>query len=103
MVQRFYVLIRPIDGGKSFRLHLFDGVHDFKSVQDCVIYAQQVIPEQLRAVAREVGAEHIDVQMDREDRVAPVPVGWGREVYVETELNFTAVGRPALNEPGQGS
>ena len=54
-------------------------------------------------MAREIGAEHIDVQMDREDRVAPVPVGWGREVYVETELNFTAVGRPALNEPGQGS
>lgn len=102
-MQRFYVLICPIDDGKSFRLHLSDGVHDFKSVQDFVIYAQQVIPEQLRAVAREVGAEHIDVQMDREDRVAPVPIGWGREVYVETELNFTAVGRPALNEPGQGS
>jgi hypothetical protein len=35
------------------------------------------------------------VQMERVDRRAPVRMGWGEEIYLGTDLTFTAAGRPS--------
>ena len=96
VVQRLRVLIRPMDGGQSFRVHLPDGIRDFAAVEECVAYARWVVCDRLRFLSRQAGTDHVEIQMERVDRLAPVQVGWGQDVYVETELTFTAVGRPGL-------
>jgi hypothetical protein len=88
------VYVRPIDGNQRFRLHLPDGVRDFSSVEESVAYAQRVVPDQLRALARQAGADHIEMRTDRVDERAPVRATWGQEIYLGTQLTFTAVGRP---------
>jgi hypothetical protein len=90
------VLIHPLDDEACFRLHLPDGVHDLGTLAESVAYAQQVVPGQLEALARQAGAEQVEVKVVRKDRTAPVKGGWGSEIYLGTELTFTAVGRPSL-------
>jgi hypothetical protein len=34
--------------------------------------------------------------MERVDQHVPVGAGWGEELYLGTQLTFTAVGRPRL-------
>ena len=95
VIQRLRVLISPLDGGERFRLHLPDGVHDFADLEQAVHYAQQVMSARAEALARQAGAGQVEVQMTRADRRARVGAGWGQEVYLGTELSFTAVGRPS--------
>ncbi len=95
VVQQLRVMIRPLNADQRFRLHLPDGVRDFSTVEEGVAYAQKVVPVQLKALARQAGASQVEVQMIRVDRGAPVAVGWGQQVYLGTELTFTAVGRPS--------
>ncbi len=95
VVQRLRVMIRPLNADQSFRLHLPDGVRDFSTVEEAVAYAQKVVPVQLRALAQQAGASQVEVQTSRVDRSAPIAVGWGQQVYLGTELTFTAVGRPS--------
>jgi len=100
VVQQLRAMIRPLDADQRFRLHLPDGVCDFASVEESVAYAQQVVPVQLEALARQAGASQVEVQMVRVDRSAPVALGWEQQIYLGTELTFTAVGRPS---PAQGT
>jgi N-methylhydantoinase A/oxoprolinase/acetone carboxylase beta subunit len=96
VVQRVRALIRPIDAEAFFRLHLPDGVHDFARLEQAVAYAKEVVPPQVEAMARAAGADHVEVRMERTDCLSPLEVEWGQHVYVETELVFTATGRPGL-------
>jgi N-methylhydantoinase A/oxoprolinase/acetone carboxylase beta subunit len=96
VVQRVRVLIRPIAFGAAFRLHLPDAVRDFDSVEEAVVYAQGVVPDHARALAQQAGADHVEVQMTRVDQQMTAEVGEGQEVYLETALTFTAIGRPSL-------
>ena len=90
------VLIRPVDSEAFFRLFLSDGVRDFASLEEAVDHAMQVFPAELSALARQAGAEQVEVQITRTDRRAPVEETWGQDVYLETELAFTAAGRPRV-------
>ena len=94
VVQQLQVAIRPIDGGQCFRLYLPDGVRDFASVEESVTYAQRVVPDRLRMLARQAGADHVELQTSRVDQSAPVQATWGTRIYLGTRLTFTAVGRP---------
>ena len=78
-----------------YRVHLPDGVRDCRSIDEGVAYAEEAVPEMLRAQAEEAGAHDVEVHLERVDRKAPVRLQVGEEVYVETELTFTAVGRPS--------
>jgi len=95
VVQQLRATIRPLNANR-LRLHLPDGVRDFSTVEEAVAYARQVVPVQLKVLARQAGADQVEVQMVRLDRDAPVAAGWGQRVYLGTELTFTAVGRPSL-------
>jgi len=95
VIQRQRVLINSLDGGERFRLHLPNGVHDFEDLEQAVGYAQQVMSPYVESQARQAGAGQVEVQMARTDRRAKVAAGWGQEVYLGTELVFTAVGRPS--------
>ena len=95
VIQRLRVLISSLDGGEQFRLHLPDGVHDFADLEQAVRYARQVMSVRVEALTRQAGAGQVEVQMARTDRGAKIAAGWGQEVYLGTELIFTAVGRPS--------
>ncbi|MGD9099579.1 MAG: hydantoinase/oxoprolinase family protein [Anaerolineae bacterium] len=96
VVQQMRVIINPLDQETSFRLHLPDGVHDFDTLEESVAYAQRVVPGQVDALARQAGADQVEVKVLREDHIVRVKGGWGQEVFLRTQLTFTAVGRPSL-------
>ena len=96
VVQQLRALIRPLEADQCFRLHLPDGVRDFATVEEAVAHAKLVMPAQLEQLARKVGAEQVEVKMVRLDREVPVAEAWGQLIYLDTELMFTAVGRPSL-------
>jgi N-methylhydantoinase A/oxoprolinase/acetone carboxylase beta subunit len=97
VVQQTRIIIHPLDSLKSlFRVHLSDGVHDFTDLEAGVAYAQAIVPEQLAALARQAGADQVEVKMVRQDNIAPIKPDWGGELYLDTELTFIAIGRPSL-------
>ncbi len=104
VVQRQRVLITPLEDGETLRLHLPHGVRDFRQRDEAVAYAKHQMVPWMEAQARQAGASQVEVQMVREDREVVVKAGWGDQVYLGTELTFTAVGRPspAAEQPAFG-
>jgi len=98
VVQQMHVLIQPLDeeGCCRFRVHLPDGVQNFDTLLESVGHAQEIVSRQVQALARRAGADQVEVHMIRVDRTAPVRGEWGQEIYLSTELLFTATGRPGL-------
>jgi len=96
VVQQIEVTIRPLGGNQHVRLHLPEAVLDLPTVEEGVAYAERVVPGQLEALARQAGADQVQVRMARVDQNAPTKSGWNECVYLGTELTFTAVGRPSL-------
>ena len=92
------VLIRPVDMDHHFRLHLPNGVRDVSSVEEGVAYARETVTAELSVLAQQAGADQAEIRMARVDKSAPVKGGWGQSVFLETELTFTAVGRPRPTE-----
>jgi N-methylhydantoinase A/oxoprolinase/acetone carboxylase beta subunit len=95
VVQRYRVLISPIEEGEALRVHLPQGVRDFSSLDEAVAHAEEEMDGWIRSQARRAGAVQVEVQMERQDREALVSSGWGDQIYLGTELTFTAVGRPS--------
>jgi N-methylhydantoinase A/oxoprolinase/acetone carboxylase beta subunit len=89
------VQILPLDTSGSFRLHLPDRVYDFGSVQAAVAHAEREMPPYMESLARQAGAEQVEVRVTRVDHNAPVKAGWGQHIYLGTELFYRAVGRPS--------
>jgi N-methylhydantoinase A/oxoprolinase/acetone carboxylase beta subunit len=96
VVQRLHALIRPVGPEPMYRLYLGDGVHDFDRLEEAVAHVRNVAPAMVTEMAHEAGADQVEVQFARFDRTTPLEVEWGQEVFLETELVVTAVGRPAL-------
>jgi N-methylhydantoinase A/oxoprolinase/acetone carboxylase beta subunit len=95
VVQRQRVLITPLEDGGALRLHLPCGVYDFHDREEAVAYADEQMRPWMEALAHQAGAAQVEVQMSREDREVLVKAGWGDQIYLGTELTFTAVGRPS--------
>lgn len=77
------------------RVHLPTGVRDFFDLDEAVAHAEEEMVAWIRSQAREAGAAHVEVQMERVDRESLVSSGWGDRIYLGTDLTFTAVGRPS--------
>jgi hypothetical protein len=58
------------------------------------------MPEYVASLARRAGADQVEIKVQREDQSVPVRMGWGDELYLETRLTFTAVGRPGSVQNG---
>jgi N-methylhydantoinase A/oxoprolinase/acetone carboxylase beta subunit len=95
VVQRQRVLITPLEDGEALRLHLPWGVYNFHDREEAVVYAEEQMCPWMEALAQQAGAAQVEVQMIREDREVLVKAGWGDQLYLGTELVFTAVGRPS--------
>jgi len=95
VVQHQRVLITPLQDGEALRLHLPEGVTDFRNLEEAIATAQERMQPWMEAQARQAGAGQIEVHMDRRDEKVMVKAGWGDELYLGTELIFTAAGRPS--------
>jgi N-methylhydantoinase A/oxoprolinase/acetone carboxylase beta subunit len=94
VVQRLRVRLRPMGFDQIIRLHLPDGVHDFQTTEAAVAYAEKSVFLTLEAQTRDAGADQVEVQVVRRDLEAPSATG--ELVYLGTDLDFTAVGRPHI-------
>ena len=94
VVQRLRALVRPND--LLYRFYLPEGVRDFPDIESGITLSQQVATDHLQDLARQAGARQAEVQMVRQDHMAPDGYGSGGEIFVESELIFTAVGAPGL-------
>ncbi|MBW2094319.1 MAG: hydantoinase/oxoprolinase family protein [Deltaproteobacteria bacterium] len=98
VIQRANVRISPLNGGTAFRLHLPKGVCDFADLEKAVSYARSVMRSYMESLARKAGAEDVEVRMVRRDHRETPKLGWAQVIYLDTELVFTAVGRPGISE-----
>jgi len=78
------------------RVNLPGEVADFATLSEALAYAQTRGRELARTEALRSGAVDVQVEVERDDRTAPVANAWGQDVYVETRFQITAVGRPRL-------
>jgi N-methylhydantoinase A/oxoprolinase/acetone carboxylase beta subunit len=95
VIQRQRVQITPLENGETLRLHLPESVCDFLNLEEAVAYAQKQMGPWMTEQAQKAGATQIELQMTREDRQVSVKAGWGDQLYLGTELTFTAAGRPS--------
>jgi len=93
VMHRRKILITPLEGGRQFRIHGLEGIQDFSDLEEAVAYAQKNVSASLESFARRCGAEQITTEMTRMDRVV-------QEIFLETELQFTVTGRPAIGIAG---
>jgi len=93
VIRREKILIAPIDGARRFRLHGLEGVRDFSNLEEAVAYAQKNVSASLESFAQHCGAGQVTTEMTRIDRVV-------QEIFLETELLFTATGRPIIGIAG---
>ncbi len=93
-VLRLRVRIRPISGSRKVRLLSPNGPRDFNSVEEAVQYAVRHMTPLAEEKARQSGAKHVQVQVTRKEKRAEAK--GNREIYLETELTFMALGRPGM-------
>lgn len=103
VVQRATALVRPVGYGEKYRLYLSGNLalqleeRDFHDLEACISHANDLIPTQLKALAQKAGATQVELKIHRNDQSVAVREQVGQMVYLQTELNYTAVGRPATN------
>ena len=95
VVQTVRILIRPLDWAKAYRVHLPFEVRDFPRLEDAVACAQDVSRQLAQDHAHRAGASLVEVHVERCDRIVKGG-GWLEEIYLETEVIATAVGRMPL-------
>jgi N-methylhydantoinase A/oxoprolinase/acetone carboxylase beta subunit len=94
IVQSRKVIVSALDAAKGYRAHLPDGIHDFSDHEEAVAFARQSMSLFMKALAENAGAERAAVQVERHDHVAKLDPDSNQEIFLDTELVCTAVGRP---------
>ena len=95
IIQRIHVVINPLDDSGLLRVHLPDGLRDASSLEDAVSLATEWALPQVKMLAHRAGAEHVEVKVNRNDHWARVLDGETMQVYLGSDLLFTASGRPS--------
>jgi len=96
VVQTVRALIQTADDGEVYKVHLPHGVSDFRRLEEAVAYAETEAGRAARAHAQQAGADDIEVHVERRDRIVRTPDDVVEEIYIDTEVVATAVGRPRL-------
>ncbi|UCC86393.1 MAG: hydantoinase/oxoprolinase family protein [Anaerolineales bacterium] len=92
VMQTVRALIKPLED-ERFRVHLPIGIHDFADLEEAAAYALEEASMLAGAQARRAGAVGVQVQTRREDHIVRLQ---NEDVYFDTEITATAVGRPRL-------
>jgi N-methylhydantoinase A/oxoprolinase/acetone carboxylase beta subunit len=92
VMQTVRALIKPLED-ESFRVHLPIGIHDFADLEEAAAYALEEASLLAKAQARRAGAVDVQIQTQREDHIVHLQ---NEDVYFDTEITATAIGRPRL-------
>jgi len=92
VMQTVHVLIKPLED-EAFRVHLPTGIQDFTDLEEAAAYAMEQASLLAETQARRAGAVDVQVRTQREDHVIHLQ---SEDVYFDTEVTATAVGRPKL-------
>lgn len=95
ILQRFSVTIQNMNNGLAFRAFLPEGPVDFTDLEEAVTHASEMMTPIAEAQAKRAGAQQIEVEISRRDRRVRVGSGGREELHLDTELVFTAFGRPS--------
>jgi len=99
IVQTVRILVRPVEGGRAYRVHLPFGVRNFSErLADAVAYAKNTACRLAREHAYQAGAGSVHVHTEQHDRAARASGKNAGKIHIETEVIATAVGRPRLKE-----
>ncbi len=100
IVQRARIVLNVLDGDGRVRAHgLPDGLLDFAHVEDAAAHVERIMRPHLAGLAQLAGADHVEVNLVREDLRAPVNGVVDQDVYLGSTLTFTAAGRPSPARP----
>jgi N-methylhydantoinase A/oxoprolinase/acetone carboxylase beta subunit len=83
------LITSPSDG--RFRAHVAGCVEDFPRLEAAVEFTEARLRLAVREMAERAGGDDIEIRVRRVDRSVPVS---GRDLFLDTELTATAVGRP---------
>jgi len=100
VVQTARALIDPLPGDAGFRVHLPGGIRDFDDLEEAAAYATQEMSRLAETHARRAGAADVQVQIRREDHLCRSAGSEVEDIYIDTEVVATAVGRPRLADKG---
>jgi N-methylhydantoinase A/oxoprolinase/acetone carboxylase beta subunit len=96
VVQIVRLLLQPTEEGERVRLHAPTGVSEYSTYDEGIAAARQLGRELVAERVQLAGAEEYEIQIEQHDQRVKVAAGWGDEIYLGTELIFTAAGRPGL-------
>ena len=94
VIQSVKILIRPMDNGKIYRAYLPLEVRDFQTLTDAIVCAKDIACRLAKDHACLAGAKMPQVHVEQNDRILKDGGKGLEEVYIETEVTATAVGRP---------
>jgi N-methylhydantoinase A/oxoprolinase/acetone carboxylase beta subunit len=93
VVRTVRALITAPEEGR-FRIHLPSQVSDFRSLEEAAAFAFVTLQGVAETQARQAGAVDVQLRQQRRDKI--VRETNGLELFIESELEVTAFGRPRL-------
>jgi N-methylhydantoinase A/oxoprolinase/acetone carboxylase beta subunit len=96
VAQTVTLRIQPLDAGASYRVHLPEGIADFPTLNAAAAHAEEVAAAAARALAGRAGAPAPQVTVTRIDHIFYPPDGGRAEIYLDSEVSATAIGRPGF-------
>jgi len=87
--------VKPLDGLEIYRLRLPEKVVDFEDLEEAVRTAESEITAWLREQAAQAGAAQVKISLERKDHRVRIGPSRSEDLFLGTELNFVAVGRPS--------
>jgi N-methylhydantoinase A/oxoprolinase/acetone carboxylase beta subunit len=93
--QSVHVLVKPLEEEEGFRVHLPTGIQDFADLEEAAAYATEQANLWAETHARRAGAVDVQLLTRREDRVVRLQ---NEDVYFDTLVTATALGRPRLGD-----
>ena len=91
VIQRAKVLVVPVPEEEGYRVHSAEGIRDFPDLEAAVAFGGAQAVKEAEALAKKAGAVDVTVRFEKRDRIAQAAEA---EVFLETALWATAIGRP---------
>ncbi|MGQ9629832.1 MAG: hydantoinase/oxoprolinase N-terminal domain-containing protein [bacterium] len=95
VIERVEMTIQPGPEG-GYICHLPEERREFLNLEEAVKCAIEVGKEEAERKARRAGARAIELRVERRDSQGTVSEEYGGEIFLETRVTITAVGRPYL-------
>ena len=96
VIETIHCLIKPSDSG--YIVHLPWERTGFIDLEDACKYGMEQALKRAEVNAKKAGASEIEVFPERKDIYGKIAASWAAEVYVETRMMVTAIGRPNWEE-----